>query len=598
MKKKSILAAILFISSCSTRPVQFQTARKPLPSPTVVSSKSSGKKNVAQAHQLPTPTASIASVESVTTDKSNNSSNTALTSAISSATTTDLVLKEEPLLKQDTEKVETSELVSLLKNPKANKNKVLEAIAKETSSANIEKALEQTSATDSPARVYRPALLLKAGEISEKSHRPDLALQYFRSLTSEFPQSTQAIKANSEITLLQAAQEVDAKVVGAILPLTGKNSNIGQHALNSIRLGLGLNKPNSNLRLAIFDSQSSAELAIEGVEKLVRDDKVIAIIGGLSSKEALAAAQKSDSLGVPFIGLSQKSGLTSVGDYVFRNSLTAEMQVDRLVQYAFEKLNAKRFAVIYPNDAYGIEFANIYWDHVLARGGQMTAAQSFNAKENDFTSVIQKMVGTYYPEARPEEYRERLKEIELAKKEKLEKNKDKKQKNSRAHEVQENILPPVVDFDVLFIPDTGKTLGQVMAFMKVNDVPKMTYLGTNIWNTPDLSKRVGLHSNSILFVDAIDNNDSNVRNSSFFKDYVSEFNEEPSLVEMQVFESSKILKSLLSSGSTSRDSVASRLRSLGRSEGVTGELRMSNSRELERPLHILSLDSGLIKKVD
>lgn len=489
---------------------------------------------------------------------------------------------------------EQKDLLQSLKNPLAQKNRLLEAIENETSLNVLEKALELSRSIPQSYQ-YRPLLFFKAAELAQKNHKPDFAIQFYRALVSQYPQSPQALKANSEVSLIQAAEDVNSKVIGAILPLSGKNANIGQHALNSLRMGLGLTKPDSKFRLAIFDSQGSSELARLGVEKLVRDDKVIAIIGGLSSKEALSAGKKADSLGVPFIGLSQKSGLTSLGDYVFRNSLTAKMQVDRLLQFAFEKLGAKHFAILYPNDAYGVEFANIYWDHVLARGGQITAAQAYDSKENDFTAVVQKMVGTYYVEARPEEYAERLKELDVEKKERAEKNKN---KVSRAHDVQENILPPIVDFDVLFIPDTGKSLGQVIAFMKVNDVTQMTYLGTNIWNSLDLGKRANIQNNKVFFVDALDLNDTSIRETPFFKDYLSEFNEEPTLIEMQVFESAKIIRDLILNGSTSRASLASELRGLGRVPGVTGELRMSSQRELERPLSVLSLEAEQIKKIE
>ncbi|OFZ28463.1 MAG: hypothetical protein A2622_05020 [Bdellovibrionales bacterium RIFCSPHIGHO2_01_FULL_40_29] len=491
---------------------------------------------------------------------------------------------------------EHSDLLAFIKSPSVTKEKVLAAIERETEITNLNQVLEQPI-TDLRVQPYKPALYWRAGQLAQKKRRSDLALQYYRALTSQHPQSPFATLATSEVSLILASQVVDSKTIGVILPLTGKNANIGQHALNAIRIALGLNKPNANLRLALFDTQGSVALAAKAVEKLVREDKVIALIGGLSSKEALAVGQKADLLGVPFIGLSQKSGLTAIGDFVFRNSLTAEMQIDRLVQFAFEKLNAKTFAVLYPNDAYGVEFANIYWDHVLARGGKITAAQTYDSKENDFTMMIQKMVGTYYPEARPEEYKARLKELALEKKEKAEKNKN-KPKSTRANEVQENILEPVVDFDVLFIPDTGKTLSQVMAFMKVNDVPSLTYLGTNIWNSPDLVKRAGTTDNLVFFVDALDLSDSAPKETSFFKDYFAEYGEEPTLIEMQVYESAKIIRDLLSRGVSSRDELASDLRSLGRTTGVTGELRMSSQRELERPLHILSLEAGLIKKVD
>ncbi|MBC7465238.1 MAG: penicillin-binding protein activator [Bdellovibrio sp.] len=593
MIKRLLVVPCLFIVACVSQPAQFRPTRRVLP-PSTGTKTLPGTVVKNPPHMVPTPSAPPAATEVAA---ENNLIKEAHQKELSKE-----IMKEvakEPIAPPAQFVEEVPDLLSLIKNPRVPRTKILEAINRETNLASIDKALEQP-ATEAQVQVYRPLLYYKGAQVAQKNRRLDLAMQYYRALTSQYPQLPVAAKANAEIALLQAAQEVDSKVIGAILPLTGKNANIGQHALNAIRLGLGLNKPNSNLRLAIFDSQSSAELAVEGVEKLVRDDKAIAIIGGLSSKEALAAAQKADLLSVPFIGLSQKAGLTTVGDYVFRNSLTAEMQVDRLVQYAFEKLGAKRFAVLYPNDAYGVEFANIYWDHVLARGGQMTAAQIYNPKENDFTTAIQKMVGTYYIEGRQEEYDQRVKDIALEKKGKLDKNKDKKvkPKNTRIHEVQENVLPPIVDFDVLFIPDTGKSLGQVMAFMKVNDVLHTTYLGTNIWNSPDLVKRAGTQTNQVYFVDALDMNDASIRQTPFFLEYTAAYNEEPALIEMQVFESAKILRDLLSSGSSSREAVASRLRILGRVPGVNGELRMSNSRELERPLQILSLETGLVKKVD
>lgn len=591
--KKSFLVLFLFLVACASQPVQFHPARRTLPPPTEKKEPPTILKPTTPVVLTPstTPTATEVAAETVLIKEAQVPTAAEPPKEVVKEAPKETIAKPVPLVE------EPQDLMAVIKNPKVSRNKVLEAINRETNISIIDRILEQPI-TETQIQIYRSHLYFKAAQLAQKNRRLDLATQYFRALTSQYPQSPLTTKANNEIALLQASQEVDAKVIGAILPLTGKNSNIGQHALNSIRLGLGLNRPNSNFRLAIFDSQSVAESVADGVDKLVRDDKVVAIIGGLSSKEALNAAQRADHLGVPFIGLSQKAGLTSVGDYVFRNSLTAEMQVDRLVQFAVEKLNAKRFAVLYPNDAYGVEFANIYWDHVLARGGKITAAQTYDPKENDFTVAIQKMVGTYYIEARQEEYDLRLKEIAQEKKDKLDKAKKPKLVSSRAHEVQENVLQPIVDFDVLFIPDTGKTLGQVMAFMKVNDVLQTTYLGTNIWNSPDLVKRAGVQHNSIFFVDAVDVNDASVRETPFFKEYVASYGEEPALIEVQVYESAKILKDLLSSGASGRESLASKLRILGRVPGVNSELRMSNNRELERSLHVLSLETGLIKKVD
>lgn len=384
----------------------------------------------------------------------------------------------------------------------------------------------------------------------------------------------------------------NAKKIGVILPITGKNANLGARALNAIRLGLGLDGKDSSFSIAIYDSQSNPDVAVLGVEKLLKEDNVIAILGGLSSKEAQTISSKAEFFQVPFFSFSQKSGLTDDTDYTFRNSVTPEMQVARLVLYSLNTLKAKKFAVLYPNDPYGIEFANKYWDLVLAGGGEVVAAQAYDPKDTDLNIYVQKLVGTYFTDARSEEYKERQKEIAL-------KNKTTEpKKKTRESETQENILQAVVDFDVLFVPDSGKSLGQVMAFMKNNDVAQMTYLGTNLWNSPDLNRRAGMSATNIFFVDAGISPEVQQK-SDFHNRYIQAYTEEPSLVEAQVFEAAKILRDVIGSGSfLSRDSLASQLKILGRKTGAYGEIRMNNNHEIERPLNIFGLVDGAIQRAE
>lgn len=383
------------------------------------------------------------------------------------------------------------------------------------------------------------------------------------------------------------------KKVGVILPLTGKSASMGQRALSAIRMGFGLNEPNPQISLALYDSQGSPELAKAGVEKLLKDENVVAVLGGLSAREAQVLSERADYFEVPIFTFSQKSGLTENSDFTFQNAITPDMQVNQLVSFAMQKLSMKKFAVLYPNDAYGTEFANKFWDHVLARGGQVTAAQVYDPKENDFTVYIQKMVGTYYPEDRAKEFAERQKELR-DKRNKLKKDAVVK-KSSRESETKQNILPPIVDFDAIFIPDSSKALVQAIAFLKTNDVDSMVYLGTNLWNTPDLGRRLGHSNNKAYFVDS-ESSVSDVSGSDFYKNYFAQTQEEPHLLEAQTFEAAKILNDLLRGSSYSRGQLASELRSLGRRKGAFSEIRMNNNKEIERPLTILGLDQGQIQK--
>ena len=522
----------------------------------------------------------------------------------SAGVTTSTIIKPEPLpVAEVLPKLPVNNITELKKNI-ANEKISTDLIENKLSAPELE-----TVAADSYFTALKPQLLLKLGKTHLKNRQPDKAAEYFRSIISLFPQSTYATQANVLMTTIHLANDVDAKVIGAILPLTGKNASLGQHALNAIRMGLDLNNPDNKFRLALFDSQSNPEHAASGVDKLVKDDKAIVLLGGFTAREAASIATRAELLSTPYFGFSQKSGLTNIGDYIFRNSVTPEMQVDKIVQFAFEKLKARKFAILFPNDSYGVEFSSIFWDHILAHGGEITAAQTYDPKETDFTEAIQKLVGTYYVEARAEEYEARVKELKEQKdqkglKETLEAAGEKSnkkpvaKKSSRDHWSAENVLPPIVDFDVLFVPDSSRALGQILAFMSYNDVKDMKYLGTNIWNSPDLPKRAANHNSGVYFVDAIDISQTATEPAPFFKEYLTLYNEEPTLVEIQAYEVAKIVKEQIKAGATSRETLASSLRSMGQSEGVTGQLRMSSQRELERPIHVLTLDSGILKKME
>ncbi|AZZ38205.1 hypothetical protein CIK05_15815 [Bdellovibrio sp. qaytius] len=391
--------------------------------------------------------------------------------------------------------------------------------------------------------------------------------------------------------------DTESQKIGVILPITGKNASLGQRALNAIRLGLGLEDKNpSAFSIQVYDSQSNPDVALLGVEKLLRDDHVVAIMGGLSAKEAQNISNRAEFYQVPFFSFSQKSGLTDAAEYTFRNSVTPEMQVARLLQHAFKNLNAKRFAILYPNDAYGVEFANKYWDLVLAGGGDVVAAQAYDPKDTDLDIYVKKLVGTYYVDARSEEFKDRQKEITEKKKKQKEAEPNKK-KNTREHESQENILAPLVDFDVLFVPDGGKALGQIMAFMKNNDVTQMTYLGTNLWNTSDLFRRVGTNASNVFFVDSTFTPEEQ-KKSDFHAKYLAKYEEDPTIVEAQAYEAAKILRDVIGNSSISRSSLANQLGSLGRKNGAYSEIRMNNNHEIERPLHIFSLTEGTIQKTE
>jgi len=421
----------------------------------------------------------------------------------------------------------------------------------------------------------------RLGELSLEEKDSDSARRYFSKCVSLDAQTEVGQRAQAALDQLEALSRVEPKTIGVVLPMTGKHSAISQKTLRGVQMGLGLyNNLPSAFKLAVVDSEGNPDGARRGVEKLVKDDNVIAVIGSLLSKTAPAVASKASELGVPTIALSQKSGITEASPSVFRNSLTSEMQVRYLVKTAMEEMGMKKFAIVFPNDLYGTEFANIFWDEVLARGGSIVAAQSYSVKETDFRLPIQRLVGTFYLEGRSEEYRLRLREW----------NETQAKKNSRATP-PEDLLPPIVDFDAVFIPDSVKAMGQISAMLSFNGVKGVRLLGTNLWNVPGLAKRSGHFANSLLFVDSFVVNEPRFLNSSFVKDYKLIFNEDPGIFEIQGYDSGLLLRQLISQGNNSRDSLTRALAEVNNFPGSIGPLSITPQREILRPLLALTLDS-------
>lgn len=456
-----------------------------------------------------------------------------------------------------------------------------------TESALTIPQLEEAAASSSysfvqPVAIYRLALA--------NFERADYAKARsgFAEVIRQSPGTEMSERAAELMAQIEARETVNPQRIGVILPLSGKLAKVGYKTLRGIQLALGVfGKNRSGLELAVIDSAGNASTARRAVEKLVTEDHVISIIGSLSSKEATAIATKSQEFGVPTLVLSQKSGITEIGDYVFRNALTSEMQVRQLVSEAMGVRGLKRFAILYPKDAYGTEYANLFWDEVLRQGGEVRGVQSYAPGETDFNIPIKKLVGTNDSQARSLEYKMRYEDW-------------KKTQSPAARKKQpEDLLPPIVDFDAVFIPDSAKALGQIAPMLVYNDVSTVQLIGTNLWNTSAIIERAGKFLKDSLFVDSFLSTDPALTNSEFYKNYVQTFGENPEEFELQAFDSALIVKKALDSGASNRADVQRALLSLNQLPGGLGMLTMSETREVARPTVVLTVqDNQIIRTLD
>ncbi|MFH1349784.1 MAG: penicillin-binding protein activator [Pseudomonadota bacterium] len=371
------------------------------------------------------------------------------------------------------------------------------------------------------------------------------------------------------------------RAIGCLLPLSGSFAIYGQEVLNGIQLGMGIfNRPEERqkVELVIKDTGGSVEDAISGVEELAQEENVMVIIGPLLSKEALAAAKKAQELSVPIITLTQKDGITAEGEMVYRNFLTPPKEIGRILDKSLNDLGLKKFAILYPDNAYGRVFMNLFWDGVETMGGEITAVESYKPDQTDFAAEIKKMVGLFYP--RPDSVRQMLGEMKsLAAEEKIE-------EKAKPNEEPE----PIVDFDAVFIPDNPQRIALIAPQFPFYDIYDIQLLGTSLWQSTDLIKMAGDYVQKAIFP------------SGFFKDsesnYVKEFIElfresfesDPGILAATGYDTMEMVKHLLKNSLIiSRKDFQKALSGLKDFYGVTGRIAFDDQGEVEKEPLLLTI---------
>jgi branched-chain amino acid transport system substrate-binding protein len=144
--------------------------------------------------------------------------------------------------------------------------------------------------------------------------------------------------------------------IGVAEALTG---NAAQYGL-PIRKGFDLAVSELNgaggingkkIELVIEDEQGKKEEAINVFRKLIFQDKVLMLFGPTLSNAAQASDPVAQGAKVVVFGTSNTAdGITSIGNYVFRNSVTEADILPVTLKVAAKNTGLKKVAVIYGND--------------------------------------------------------------------------------------------------------------------------------------------------------------------------------------------------------------------------------------------------------
>ncbi len=152
-----------------------------------------------------------------------------------------------------------------------------------------------------------------------------------------------------------AAQAADIKI-GAAEALTGPAGQYGQSIKNGFELAVaeinaagGIN--GNKIALTVEDEAGKKEQAIDVFKKLIFQDKVLMVFGPTLSNSAQAADPIAQAAKTVVFGTSNTAdGITTIGDHVFRNSVTEADVLPETLRVAAKHAGIKKVAVLYGND--------------------------------------------------------------------------------------------------------------------------------------------------------------------------------------------------------------------------------------------------------
>lgn len=227
------------------------------------------------------------------------------------------------------------------------------------------------------------------------------------------PAPTATLKPAEEATPTPKPPEVKEILVGAVYPLTGALAATGDDLEAGIELATEIanGKYDFNLPLAkeeglpnlggakikiIFgDHEASPEKGLAEAERLITEEKVVALLGCYNSSVTATASQAAERLGTPFLNPESTSPtLTERGfQWFFRTTpydrLFSENFFEFLDGMKAKGIDITTVAILNENTLWGTDVATLEKEFAEKYGYEVVSEIPYSAKSTDVTSEVQ-----------------------------------------------------------------------------------------------------------------------------------------------------------------------------------------------------------------
>jgi branched-chain amino acid transport system substrate-binding protein len=187
---------------------------------------------------------------------------------------------------------------------------------------------------------------------------------------------------------------IEAEVpIAAAFSLTGAAAQYGASQKNALEMAVDdLNEVGGvTYALTVEDDATDPQQAIQVFDGFISDGASI-IIGPTLSNTAKQTDPVAQDAGVPVLGVSNTAaGITEIGDYIFRDSLTEDAVIPQTVTAAVEEFGLEKVVVMYSNDDAFTESGYQAFAAALEEEGvEIVETLTFSKTDTDFRALLDK----------------------------------------------------------------------------------------------------------------------------------------------------------------------------------------------------------------
>jgi branched-chain amino acid transport system substrate-binding protein len=187
--------------------------------------------------------------------------------------------------------------------------------------------------------------------------------------------------------------------IGGLFSVTGPPSFLGEPERNTANMMVDqINKAGGikgrMLKLVVYDTQGDATKAVQAATRLIKDDRVSAIIGPSTTGETMAVIPIVERAGIPLISCAAGIKITDpIKKWVFKTAQNDSLAVERIYDH-LKKRNINKVAILTVSDGFGSSGREQLKLRAKDSGITIVSDEIYGPNDTDMTAQLVKIRGS------------------------------------------------------------------------------------------------------------------------------------------------------------------------------------------------------------